>query len=83
MTHINKSLRNAGWDRWKPPTGNPTAAQHKALVKAMQNVMNYNGRVSKLIDITQKQKKEVIDKVKKEGYEIRPGVRIPLQYYAH
>ena len=83
MTHINKSLKNAGWDRWKPPTGNPTVAQHKALVKALQNVMNYNGRISKLIDITQKQKKEVIDKVKKEGYEIRPGVRIPLQYYAH
>ena len=76
-------MKNAGWDRWKPPTGNPTVAQHKALVKALQNVMNYNGRISKLIDITQKQKKEVIDKVKKEGYEIRPGVRIPLQYYAH
>ena len=83
MTHINKSLRNAGWDRWNPPSGNPTVAQHKALVKAMQNVMNYNGRISKLTDITQKQKKEVTDKVKKEGYEIRPGVRIPLQYYAH
>ena len=52
-------------------------------MKAMQNAMNYNSRISKLTDITQKQKKEVIDKVKKEGYEIRPGVRIPLQYYAH
>ena len=38
---------------------------------------------SKLTDITQQQKKDVIGRVKKEGYEIRPGVRIPLQYYAH
>ena len=83
MSHINKSLKDAGWNRWKPPTGNPTVAQHKALVKSMQEVMKYNSRISSLIDTTQKQKKEIIDKVKKEGYEIRPGVKIPLQYYAH
>ena len=83
MTQINKSFKNAGWDGWNPPSGNPTVAQHKALVKALQNVMNYNGRISKLTSITQKQKKELIARVRKEGYEIRPGVRIPLQYYAH
>ena len=77
-----KKMASVGYD-WQNPPAQPNVAQLKMFVSVLENQLQSVSRFDRIINYTEKQKKELRKEIMKDGYKTRSGRTIALQYYAH
>ena len=73
----------AGFDPRRTTPDQITNRQYQEFVKILAGRINLGSRMSAMIEKTDKNKKALVQELKKRGHKTRNGKTISLQYYAH
>ena len=82
LDKFKREMRSVGYDMTDPPA-QPTVAHLKKFVGLFAGELNLRSRMDSMIATTEKNKKDLVQEIKRRGWKAPNGERIALQYYAH